>query len=88
MRKKKDKYQVAYQTYKIVCNNSVNGGDCRGETYCNNCAHKDFWCDKHRVMVCNCCYKYCPPCKPILKKKEGIVTYLYYEGEEDKEFNW
>ena len=45
MRKKKDKYKFAYQTYKIVCNNSVNGGDCRGETYCNNCDHKDFWCD-------------------------------------------
>ena len=71
-------YKNIYKKYKIICNNSVNGGDCLGETYCNNgpqlntsenrivsylqCAHTNFYCRKCTIMICQCCYKKCPCC--------------------------
>lgn len=27
-------YKKIYDTYKFICNNTVNGGDCHGETMC------------------------------------------------------
>lgn len=27
-------YKKIYDKYRLVCNNTVNGGDCRGETMC------------------------------------------------------
>ncbi len=70
-------YKKIYKEYKIICNNSVNGGDCLGETYCGElkfhkpsnrmiydlqCNHKDFFCQECKILVCNCCYKHCPSC--------------------------
>ena len=66
-----DKYQTIFKRYKIVCNNSVNGGDCYGETYCDNkCIHKDFMCKIHNIVVCNCCYSDCLSCTyPEIRKQ-------------------
>lgn len=71
-RKKIDEFQRTYVKFKIVCNNTVNGGDCYGETFCQpECGHKEIWCLTHRVMICTCCYPECPSC--VLSKDAHAV---------------
>ena len=63
-------YKLIYKKYRLICNNSVNGGDCYSETYCkeDGCQHKP---DQYRCAVCNMticshCYQDCPSCpKPF-----------------------
>lgn len=76
--KQKNPYLFAFRLYGIVCNNSVRGGDCYGETSCGNdysrngvgkqCLHRDWICpnDQCQVKVCECCYGgNCPSCRKM-----------------------
>ena len=59
-----------YKKYKIICNNSVNYGDCYGDSYCDMCKHQDMFCSKCNIRICGCCYtlcyKKCPSCNENL----------------------
>ena len=67
-----DKTQLLkiYKKYKIICNNTVNYGDCHREYICKGkCSHKNIWCNECKIMICGCCYnsnfkfnKKCPSC--------------------------
>lgn len=46
--KKFAQFVARYGNTQLLCNNSVHGGDCYGETYCN-----DFECN-HKVKTCEC----------------------------------
>lgn len=69
----KKKYNDVYKMYKLVCNNTVNGGDCYGESYCDeNCNHKDIMCRECNILLCGCCLELqnggkCPCCKKSVK---------------------
>lgn len=42
--------------WKFLCNNSMYGGDCYGESYCNdNCGHVDYICPCCNFKICACC---------------------------------
>jgi hypothetical protein len=58
----------------MVCNNSVNGGDCYGESFCD-----DFECgDAHKLHHCACGIKFCGCC---LKMQQQFVTCLLCNTE-------
>ena len=67
-----------YKQYKLICNNTINYGDCYGGFICEGkCLHKNIWCNECRLMICGCCYhsikfkNVCPSCqKNICKCKE------------------
>ena len=67
------------------CNNTIQGGDCYGETFCDDysCSHKIMRCACGYIW-CGCCfakqhkYTYCPDCnaEPV----EGEVTVSQFYG--------
>jgi hypothetical protein len=61
----KEDFIKIHKRYKLICNNSVYGGDCHGETFCEgNCDHRNLVCKECRMFICGCCYeKQCPCCK-------------------------
>jgi hypothetical protein len=57
-----------FKKYKIICNNSLYGGDCYGETFCpQKCGHEDFKCLNCDILFCGCCHDFnsylCPGCE-------------------------
>ena len=67
-----------------ICNNSINIGDCFGETYCENeCSHKNFHCKICNKLICNCCYKSCPICTDYSYQTENGCLYINTKTEKD-----
>lgn len=66
----KAKLLHALKEYGKLCNNTINSGDCYGETHCfeenGGCSHKDFRCVNCGCFFCGCCHFYkryiCPTC--------------------------
>lgn len=66
-----------------ICNNTVHGGDCYGETFCDDYTcdppHQDRWC-KCGILFCGCCYDQqrkntrCLLCGTIPQPREGRTT--------------
>ena len=48
-------YKKKVDKCKIVCNNTINYGDCYGETFCNSCNHPKY-------IYCSCGLKFCGHC--------------------------
>ncbi len=46
--------------YGILCNNTIYGGDCYGDSYCSykkKCEHEDIKCNQcDKIIICGCCY--------------------------------
>ena len=66
-------YRKVCKDSQLVCNNSVQGGDCYGESYCPvDCKCKDRWCETCQIRICGCCYElrylHCPGCKTAVNK--------------------
>jgi hypothetical protein len=59
-----NKYMQANKLYKIVCNNTINFGDCYATTFCDlPCKkHKDHMCDICCIYICGHCFQKCPNC--------------------------
>jgi hypothetical protein len=89
------RFLAVLQTRDMVCNNSVQGGDCYGETYCN-----DFSCgDAHKLHNCACGIEFCGCCLFHQKKyvtclichtdpvaREGAPSMVeYWEDSSDDE---
>lgn len=56
-------YKRIASKYKIICNNSVSGGDCFKDTFCDlQCNHQDKLCQNCKFLICGCCYSKCPCC--------------------------
>lgn len=71
-------YQKIFKKYKIICNNSVNRGDCYGDSYCHNCNHEDRQCVNCVIVICGCCLNLhydniCPACNNKIKSKYVFI---------------
>lgn len=86
------KLLTAFKKHRKLCNNTINGGDCYGETYCEhdlNEKHKDFMCVNCGCFFCGCCYFYkkyiCPRCN--IDPKTLIYTCGECHQEEHLDLN-